>query len=115
MFSDDGATLLGCANDGLHVIGWEPARVLDTVPGHWGNIHDLTVAQTQLVSRIYELTKGKQTNGPYTCKCAHIYKHFGYSTENKNIAVKIKYTQKQCISIHVPASFLGIITKIIKQ
>lgn len=50
MFSDDGTTLLGCANDGLHVIGWEPARVLDTVPGHWGHIHDLTVAQTQLVS-----------------------------------------------------------------
>lgn len=49
-FSDDGATLLGCGNDGLHVIGWEPARVLDTVSGHWGQIHDMTVAQTQLVS-----------------------------------------------------------------
>lgn len=49
-FSDDGATLLGCGNDGLHVIGWEPARVLDTVLGHWGQIHDMTVAQTQLVS-----------------------------------------------------------------
>lgn len=48
-FSDDGATLLGCGNDGLHVIGWEPARVLDTVTGHWGQIHDITVAQTQLV------------------------------------------------------------------
>lgn len=49
-FSDDGTTLLGCGNDGLHVIGWEPARVLDTVSGHWGHIHDMTVAQTQLVS-----------------------------------------------------------------
>lgn len=50
VFSDDGATLLGCANDGLHVVGWEPARVFDTVHGHWGQIHDITVAQTQLVS-----------------------------------------------------------------
>ncbi|CAK1549875.1 unnamed protein product [Leptosia nina] len=49
-FSDDGATLLGCGNDGLHVVGWEPARVLDTVSGHWGQIHDMTVAQTQLIA-----------------------------------------------------------------
>lgn len=52
-FSDDGTTLLGCGNDGLHVIGWEPARVLDTVSGHWGQIHDMTVAQTQLVCDLY--------------------------------------------------------------
>lgn len=50
VFSEDGTTLLGCASDGLHVIGWEPARVLDSVQGHWGQIHDVTVAQTQLVS-----------------------------------------------------------------
>lgn len=50
LFSEDGTTLLGCGNDGLHVVGWEPARVLDTVHGHWGHIHDITVAQTQLVS-----------------------------------------------------------------
>ncbi|KAJ0181821.1 hypothetical protein K1T71_002543 [Dendrolimus kikuchii] len=50
VFSEDGTTLLGCANDGLHVIGWEPARVLDSVQGHWGQIHDVTVAQTQLIA-----------------------------------------------------------------
>ncbi|XP_052746636.1 katanin p80 WD40 repeat-containing subunit B1 isoform X1 [Bicyclus anynana] len=55
-FSDDGATLLGCGNDGLHVIGWEPARVLDTITGHWGQIHDLTVAQTQLIAGSYHST-----------------------------------------------------------
>lgn len=49
VFSDDGTTLLGCGNDGLHVVGWEPIRTLDTVHGHWGQIHDITVAQTQLV------------------------------------------------------------------
>ncbi|XP_034829696.1 katanin p80 WD40 repeat-containing subunit B1-like [Maniola hyperantus] len=49
-FSDDGATLLGCGNDGLHVVGWEPARVLDTINGHWGQIHDITVSQTQLIA-----------------------------------------------------------------
>lgn len=52
VFSDDGTTLLGCGNDGLHVVGWEPARVFDTVHGHWGQTHDITVAQTQLVSTI---------------------------------------------------------------
>ncbi|CAG4944864.1 unnamed protein product [Colias eurytheme] len=55
-FSDDGATLLGCGNDGLHVIGWEPARVLDTVAGHWGQIHDMTVAQTQLIAGSFHST-----------------------------------------------------------
>ncbi|CAH0726709.1 unnamed protein product, partial [Brenthis ino] len=55
-FSDDGATLLGCGNDGLHVIGWEPARVLDTVNGHWGQIHDMTVAQTQLIAGSFHST-----------------------------------------------------------
>ncbi|XP_072936530.1 katanin p80 WD40 repeat-containing subunit B1 isoform X2 [Epargyreus clarus] len=55
-FSDDGTTLLGCGNDGLHVIGWEPARVLDTVPGHWGQIHDMTVAQTQLIAASFHST-----------------------------------------------------------
>ncbi|XP_050361505.1 katanin p80 WD40 repeat-containing subunit B1 isoform X2 [Nymphalis io] len=55
-FSDDGATLLGCGNDGLHVIGWEPARVLDTVNGHWGHIHDITVAQTQLIAGSFHST-----------------------------------------------------------
>ncbi|XP_026487714.2 katanin p80 WD40 repeat-containing subunit B1-like isoform X1 [Vanessa tameamea] len=55
-FSDDGATLLGCGNDGLHVIGWEPARVLDTVNGHWGQIHDITVAQTQLIAGSFHST-----------------------------------------------------------
>lgn len=53
VFSEDGGTLLGCANDGLHVIGWEPARVMDTVTGHWGQIHDLTVAHTQLVCMLF--------------------------------------------------------------
>lgn len=56
VFSDDGGTLLGCANDGLHVIGWEPARVFDTVPGHWGQIHDITVAQTQLIAGSFHST-----------------------------------------------------------
>ncbi|XP_075992251.1 katanin p80 isoform X2 [Anticarsia gemmatalis] len=56
VFSDDGTTLLGCANDGLHVIGWEPARVFDTVPGHWGQIHDITVAQTQLIAGSFHST-----------------------------------------------------------
>ncbi|CAH0700642.1 unnamed protein product [Spodoptera exigua] len=56
VFSDDGATLLGCANDGLHVIGWEPARVFDTVHGHWGQIHDITVAQTQLIAGSFHST-----------------------------------------------------------
>lgn len=56
VFSDDGTTLLGCGNDGLHVIGWEPARVLDTVPGHWGQIHDITVAQTQLIAGSFHST-----------------------------------------------------------
>ncbi|CAH2268808.1 katanin p80 WD40 repeat-containing subunit B1 isoform X1 [Pararge aegeria] len=55
-FSDDGATLLGCGNDGLHVIGWEPARVLDTINGHWGQIHDITVAQTQLIAGSFHST-----------------------------------------------------------
>ncbi|KPJ15144.1 Katanin p80 WD40-containing subunit B1 [Papilio machaon] len=55
-FSDDGTTLLGCGNDGLHVIGWEPARVLDTVSGHWGQIHDMTVAQTQLIAGSFHAT-----------------------------------------------------------
>ncbi|XP_068621161.1 katanin p80 WD40 repeat-containing subunit B1 isoform X2 [Battus philenor] len=55
-FSDDGTTLLGCGNDGLHVIGWEPARVLDTVSGHWGQIHDMTVAQTQLIAGSFHST-----------------------------------------------------------
>lgn len=55
-FSDDGTTLLGCANDGLHVIGWEPARILDTVHGHWGQIHDVTVAQTQLIAGSFHST-----------------------------------------------------------
>ncbi|XP_050675758.1 katanin p80 WD40 repeat-containing subunit B1 isoform X2 [Leptidea sinapis] len=55
-FSDDGATLLGCGNDGMHVIGWEPARVLDTVNGHWGQIHDMTVAQTQLIAGSFHST-----------------------------------------------------------
>lgn len=56
IFSDDGTTLLGCANDGLHVIGWEPARVFDTVLGHWGQIHDITVAQTQLIAASFHST-----------------------------------------------------------
>ncbi|XP_032529980.2 katanin p80 WD40 repeat-containing subunit B1 isoform X1 [Danaus plexippus] len=56
VFSDDGATLLGCGNDGLHVIGFEPARVLDTVNGHWGHIHDITVAQTQLIAGSFHST-----------------------------------------------------------
>ncbi|XP_028178807.1 katanin p80 WD40 repeat-containing subunit B1 isoform X2 [Ostrinia furnacalis] len=56
VFSDDGTTLLGCGNDGLHVIGWEPARVLDTVHGHWGQIHDITVAQTQLIAGSFHST-----------------------------------------------------------
>ncbi|CAH0404792.1 unnamed protein product [Chilo suppressalis] len=55
-FSNDGTTLLGCGNDGLHVIGWEPARVLDTVPGHWGQIHDITIAQTQLIAGSFHST-----------------------------------------------------------
>ncbi|XP_026325517.1 katanin p80 WD40 repeat-containing subunit B1-like isoform X2 [Hyposmocoma kahamanoa] len=55
-FSEDGATLLGCGNDGLHVVGWEPARVLDTVHGHWGPIHDITVAQTQLIVGSFHAT-----------------------------------------------------------
>ncbi|XP_041971013.1 katanin p80 WD40 repeat-containing subunit B1 isoform X2 [Aricia agestis] len=55
-FSEDGGTLLGCGNDGLHVIGWEPARVLDTVPGHWGQIYDMTVAQTQLIAGSFHST-----------------------------------------------------------
>lgn len=50
VFSDDGTTLLGCGSDGLHVVGWEPIRTLDAVHGHWGHIHDITIAQTQLVS-----------------------------------------------------------------
>lgn len=54
-FSDDGTTLLGCGNDGLHVIGWEPARVLDTVISHWGQIYDITVAQTQLVRFYFDI------------------------------------------------------------
>ncbi|KAL0849170.1 hypothetical protein ABMA28_013513 [Loxostege sticticalis] len=56
VFSDDGTTLLGCGNDGLHVVGWEPARVLDTVHGHWGQIHDITVAQTQLIAGSFHST-----------------------------------------------------------
>lgn len=56
VFSEDGGTLLGCANDGLHVIGWEPARVMDTVTGHWGQIHDLTVAHTQLIAASFHST-----------------------------------------------------------
>ncbi|CAB3231087.1 unnamed protein product [Arctia plantaginis] len=56
VFSEDGTTLLGCANDGLHVVGWEPARVFDTVPGHWGQIHDITVAQTQLIAGSFHST-----------------------------------------------------------
>ncbi|KAI5641503.1 WD domain, g-beta repeat domain-containing protein [Phthorimaea operculella] len=55
-FSDDGATLLGCGNDGLHVIGWEPARVLDSEHGHFGHIHDLTVAHTQLIAGSFHST-----------------------------------------------------------
>ncbi|CAG9784449.1 unnamed protein product [Diatraea saccharalis] len=56
VFSNDGTTLLGCGNDGLQVIGWEPARVLDTVPGHWGQIHDITIAQTQLIAGSFHST-----------------------------------------------------------
>ncbi|XP_053608508.1 katanin p80 WD40 repeat-containing subunit B1 isoform X2 [Plodia interpunctella] len=56
VFSDDGTTLLGCGNDGLHVVGWEPIRTLDTVHGHWGQIHDITVAQTQLIAGSYHST-----------------------------------------------------------
>ncbi|XP_030028431.1 katanin p80 WD40 repeat-containing subunit B1 isoform X2 [Manduca sexta] len=56
VFSDDGTTLLGCANDGLHVVGWEPARILDTVHGHWGQIHDITVAQTQMIAGSFHST-----------------------------------------------------------
>ncbi|XP_049867902.1 katanin p80 WD40 repeat-containing subunit B1 isoform X2 [Pectinophora gossypiella] len=55
-FSDDGASLLGCGKDGLHVIGWEPARVLDAEHGHWGLIHDITVAQTQLIAGSFHST-----------------------------------------------------------
>ncbi|XP_073941722.1 katanin p80 WD40 repeat-containing subunit B1-like isoform X3 [Choristoneura fumiferana] len=56
VFSDDGTTLLGCGNDGLHVVGWEPARVFDTVHGHWGQTHDITVAQTQLIAGSFHST-----------------------------------------------------------
>ncbi|XP_063529189.1 katanin p80 WD40 repeat-containing subunit B1 isoform X1 [Cydia strobilella] len=56
VFSEDGTTLLGCGNDGLHVIGWEPARVFDTVHGHWGQIHDITVAHTQLIAGSFHST-----------------------------------------------------------
>ncbi|XP_013188905.1 katanin p80 WD40 repeat-containing subunit B1 isoform X2 [Amyelois transitella] len=56
VFSDDGTTLLGCGNDGLHVVGWEPIRTLDTVHGHWGQIHDITVAQTQLIAGSFHST-----------------------------------------------------------
>ncbi|KAM3964761.1 LOW QUALITY PROTEIN: katanin p80 WD40 repeat-containing subunit B1 [Aphomia sociella] len=55
-FSDDGTTLLGCGNDGLHVVGWEPIRTLDTVHCHWGQIHDITVAQTQLIAGSFHST-----------------------------------------------------------
>ncbi|XP_026756838.2 katanin p80 WD40 repeat-containing subunit B1 isoform X2 [Galleria mellonella] len=56
VFSEDGATLLGCGNDGLHVVGWEPIRTLDTVHCHWGQIHDITVAQTQLIAGSFHST-----------------------------------------------------------
>ncbi|XP_047987410.1 katanin p80 WD40 repeat-containing subunit B1-like isoform X3 [Leguminivora glycinivorella] len=57
VFSEDGTTLLGCGNDGLHVIGWEPARVFDTVHGcNWGQIHDITVAHTQLIAGSFHST-----------------------------------------------------------
>ncbi|XP_059049784.1 katanin p80 WD40 repeat-containing subunit B1 isoform X2 [Achroia grisella] len=56
VFSEDGATLLGCGNDGLHVVGWEPIRTLDTVNCHWTQIHDVTVAQTQLIAGSFHST-----------------------------------------------------------
>ncbi|KAG7311555.1 hypothetical protein JYU34_002602 [Plutella xylostella] len=56
VFSDDGSTLLGGGADGLHVVGWEPARELDAEPAAWPALHDLTVAHTQLIAASFHAT-----------------------------------------------------------
>ncbi|KAJ8683410.1 hypothetical protein QAD02_019202, partial [Eretmocerus hayati] len=48
-FSHGGECLFAGCQDVLKVYGWEPARTFDTVPVGWGKIHDIAIAQNQLI------------------------------------------------------------------
>lgn len=54
-FSQGGECLFAGSHDVLKVYGWEPARTLDTIPTGWGKIHDIAVAQNQLIGASFHI------------------------------------------------------------
>ncbi|XP_034176079.1 katanin p80 isoform X1 [Osmia lignaria lignaria] len=48
-FSQGGECLFAGCHDVLKVYGWEPGRTLDSVPTGWGKVHDIAIAQKQLI------------------------------------------------------------------
>ncbi|XP_012235415.1 katanin p80 WD40 repeat-containing subunit B1-like isoform X2 [Linepithema humile] len=48
-FSQGGECLFAGSHDVLKVYGWEPGRILDTIPTGWGKVQDIAVAQNQLI------------------------------------------------------------------
>lgn len=46
-FSNDGECLFTGVRDNLKVLGWEPNRILDSVPVNWGRVADLSLAHGQ--------------------------------------------------------------------
>lgn len=55
-FSQNGDCLYGGGQDMLRVYGWEPARMLDSVPVMWGKVQDIAATSTQLIGASFFLT-----------------------------------------------------------
>ena len=51
-FNPDGSCLYSGVKDFLKVYSWEQALCCDSVPLAWGDVADITSAQSQLVSKI---------------------------------------------------------------
>ena len=51
-FHPDGMCLYSGSKDVLKVYGWEPIECYDTVPVAWGDVCDMSISNTQLVSRL---------------------------------------------------------------
>lgn len=49
-FNPDGECLFTGVTDSLKVLGWEPARLFDSIPIGWGKVFDIATAHHQLVS-----------------------------------------------------------------
>lgn len=55
-FSQNGDCLYGGGQDVLKAYGWEPARILDSVPVMWGKVQDIATTSTQLIGASFFLT-----------------------------------------------------------